>query len=84
MGCGVWGGDPIEVVVEEADLLGLDLGAGAFARGGEAVLLREDHLEREGEEVSPPVGGTSRAVSMEHSDGISLKVLSACQSILPF
>ena len=51
MGCGVWGGDPIEVVVEEADLLGLDLGAGAFARGGEAVLLREDHLEGEGDEV---------------------------------
>ena len=36
---------------EEAHLLGLDLGAGAFARGGEAVLLREDHLEGEGDEV---------------------------------
>ena len=34
--------------------------------------------------VAPPSGGTTRAVNMEQSEGVGLKVLSACHSILAF
>ena len=50
MGCEAWGvgfGAGPNRGCEEADLFGQDLGAGAFARGGEAVRLREDHLKGE-------------------------------------